>query len=197
MRREVVVLVALTLAACSSGASEDTGQATSPETSVAAEENAATTTTASAPASTTTAPPSNAGAGASGEAVLTVGEQTYQFDNYYCRAGSANTGNPNSSFSSGAFGEVEGNQAQLDASIYDPSAEDRMEGDGVVASVTFFDVADFSNPKVAWSAESGMQATPVVFEFDGTTLRVETTFDDVRTEEIEEIPGVLEATCGQ
>lgn len=200
MRRGLMAALAVTLAACgggevADGSAADTTVATQPAGETTTTAAVETTTTAGTREATTTAAPAAPGGG--GEATLTVGDEVYSFDNYYCRVGSDNTGNDNISFSSGAFGDVDGNRAQLDASIYDDSAEDRLEGDGVVASVTFFDVTDFSDPKVAWTAESGMQPAPVPFEFDGSTLRVETTFDDARTDELEEIPGVLEATCGQ
>jgi hypothetical protein len=196
MRRGLVAVMAVMVAACGAGGTDEGADDTAVETTAATRPADDTTTTAATEETTTTAA-SGAPAGGSGEATLTVGDEVYEFDNYYCVVGSDNTGNDNISFSSGAFGEVDGNRAQLDASIYDGSADDRMEGDGVIASVTFYDVTDFSNPKVAWVAESGMQPTPVVFEFDGATLRVETTFDDARTDELEEIPGVLEATCGE
>lgn len=131
-----------------------------------------------------------------GEATLTVGDQVYTFDNYYCRRGIENTQNDSVPFSSGAFGEVDGNRAQLDASVHDSSGEDRMEGDGVSSNVTFNDVDDFENPVVDWSS-GGPLGGDVVLEFDGNTVFVETTFDNGLTDDFEEIPGTLEATCGE
>ena len=133
---------------------------------------------------------------ARGEATLTIGDQVYTFDNYYCARGVENTMNDSVPFSSGAFGEVDGNRAQLDASVYDPSEEDRMEGDGVSSSVTFDDVDDFENPVVGWTA-GGPLSDAVVIEYDGGSVFVETTFDNSLTDEFEEIPGTLEATCGE
>lgn len=130
-----------------------------------------------------------------GEATLTIGDQVYTFDNYYCARGVENTQNDSVPFSSGAFGEVDGNRSQLDASVYDPSEEDRMEGDGVSSSVSLNDVDDFENPVVDWSS-GGPFGGDVVIEFDGDTVFVETTFDNGLTDEFEEIPGTLEATCG-
>lgn len=134
------------------------------------------------------------GSGGPGSAVLTIGDQVYTFDNYYCAEGSENTRNDKVPFSSGAFGEVDGNRAQLDASVYDPSEQGRMEGDGVSSSVTLSDIDDFENPVVDWSS-GGPLGDPVVIEFDGSTVFVETTFDNDLTDEIENIPGTLEATC--
>lgn len=194
-RSALVIFVSIVLVVGACGTDAGTGDPVATTGS-----DAPTTTGADAPTSTVGVPDESTAtavpAGGSGEATLTVGDQVYEFDNYYCRVGSDNTGNENISFSSGAFGEIDGNRAQLDASIYDGSAENRLEGDGVIASVSLNDVADFTNQKVAWVAEGGMQPAPVAFEFDGSTLRVETTFDDARTEELEEVPGVLEAVCG-
>ena len=196
-KRLASVMVASVLVAACGGDPDATAPSTTQAAATPATTSAqpASTTTAIAGETTTTAA-TGAPPGGTGEASLTVGDQVYEFDNYYCRVGSENTGNANIAFSSGAFGEVEGNRAQLDASVYDAEAQNRMDGN-VVRSVTLNDVDDFTSPKVAWVAESGMQADPVEFGFDGSTLRVETTFDDARTDEMEEIPGVLEATCGQ
>jgi hypothetical protein len=134
--------------------------------------------------------------GGGGSATLTVGDQIYTFDNYDCASGEG-TGNDDVPFSSGAFGEVEGVRVQLDASVYDPSGEGNMEGDGVVNAVTLNDVEDFANPSVSWSAESGfIGGAEFAIQYDGSTVFVESTFDDGRTDEIEQVPGTLEATCG-
>lgn len=131
-----------------------------------------------------------------GEATLTIVDQVYTFDNYYCFRGVENTQNDSVPFSSGAFGEVDGNRAQLDATVHDPSEEDRMEGDGVSGSVSLNDVDDFENPVVSWTG-GGALSDSTVFEFDGRTVFVETTFDDGLTDGLDEIPGTLEATCGE
>ena len=137
------------------------------------------------------------GIGSGGEATLTIGDVVYTFDNYYCASGANETLNDDVPFSSGAFGEVDGVRVQLDASLYDPSGEGRMEGDGVIHSVTLDDIEDFENPSVSWHAESGFfGAVEFTIQYDGSTVFVEATFDDDRTDEIEEVPGTLEATCG-
>ncbi|MCE0487144.1 hypothetical protein [Ornithinimicrobium sediminis] len=137
------------------------------------------------------------GIGAGGSATLTVGGETYEFDNYYCATGPEETGNDDVSFSSGAFGEVDGVRVQLDASILDFSGESAMEGEGTIQSVSLNDIEDFEDPSVSWSAEAGFMGEPEwTIETDGSTVSAEATFDDGRTEEIEEVEGSLEATCG-
>lgn len=131
----------------------------------------------------------------SGSATLTIGDKVYEFDNYYCAEGIENTRNDSVPFSSGAFGEVEGSRAQLDASMYDPEGRDSMDAEGVKFSVTLNDIDDFENPVVDWT-DAFFVDEPPVFSYDGDTLRIEAMFDDELTEEMEQIPGVLEATCG-
>jgi len=158
------------------------------------------TDTTKAPSGTigTSAPDSNASNASSGSATLTVGDQSWTFDNYYCLSGPDNTGNAAVSFSSGAFGEFDGGQIQLDASVVDLDEQGRFEGDGVVQSVSINDVEDFENPSVSLNAESGAFGTAeFVIQINGDTVTVTANFDDYTTDaEIETIPGTLEATCG-
>jgi hypothetical protein len=132
-----------------------------------------------------------------GSATLTVGDQTWTFDNYYCAFGPEQTQNDRVSFSSGAFGTHEGVRTQLDASIQDTDKQGRYEGEGTIQSVTLNDIEDFENPSVALGAESGFLGSPdFVILVDGDKVMVEASFDDNTTDEIESIPGTLEATCG-
>ncbi len=148
-------------------------------------------------ATTTTTPAETQPSVTRGSATLVVGDRTFEFDNYYCAQGSSNTGNAAVSFSSGAFGDYEGTRIQLDASILDFDEQNRMEGDGTTQSVTLDDVEDFENPSVGLSAISGvLSAVSFLIQYDGTTVTVEALFDDNTTDEIEEIPGTLTATCG-
>jgi hypothetical protein len=188
----VLIVLALVLTACGgdSAGSGDTVAGTdgaNAETTVAQSESESEESSDGAAESGPTGP---------GSATLTVGDTVYSFDNYYCLQGGDNTGNDSVPFSSGAFGEVDERRAQLDASIYDPTGGDRMEGDGVIGTVSLNDIEDFENPVVALTNVASLMGEPVTFEYDGNTLRVETTFDDDTTDEIEDIPGVLEATCG-
>lgn len=188
----MLIVLALVLTACGgdSAGSDDT---------VAGTDGASAETTAAQPESESEESSDGAaesGPTGPGSATLTVGDAVYSFDNYYCFEGSENTRNDSVPFSSGAFGEVDGHRAQLDASMYDPEQQNSMDADGVSFNVTLNDVDDFENPVVSWS-DAFFADEPVDFEYDGATLRVEALFDDDLTEEMEQIPGVLEATCGR
>ena len=187
----VLIVLALVLTACGgeSAGSDDTVVGTegaSAETTAAQSESGSEESSDGAAESGPTGP---------GSATLTIGDQVYEFDNYYCAEGAENTRNDSIPFSSGAFGEVEGSRAQLDASMYDSERRDNMEADGVSFSVSLNDIDDFENPVVSWS-DSFFADEPPVFDYDGSTLRIEAVFDDELTDEMEQIPGVLEATCG-
>ena len=137
-----------------------------------------------------------ANVGGSGEAVLTIGDESWTFDGPYCALGPEATQNDRVSFSSGAFAEIEGHRVQLDATVQDPEEDGRLEGDGVIYSVSLNDVEDFQNPVIAWSSLGGLLGpSETVFEIDGKNASVEAVFDNELTEEIEEIPGSLVITC--
>lgn len=193
MRLRLILFVALALAVAACGASGGESDTSQPASGA---DSDTVTTTEGGEGSTdpTTAP---AGTVQSGSATLAVNGRVYEFDNYYCLQGAANTGNDRVSFSSGAFGEVDGVRVQLDASIQDRNEGDAMEGDGTIQSVSLNDIEDFNNPSVAWEAIAGFVGEPAwVVEYDGSTVHAEAIFDDQTTEDIEEIPGTLDATCG-
>jgi len=189
----MMVVLAIAAAACS-GSDEGT-DSTTDNSAGSTQSTEATESESSETTEGTSAPNTSAG---SGSATLVVGDQTYEFDNYYCLQGGANTGNDRVSFSSGAFGEVDGVRVQLDASIQDTAEGDAMSGEGTIQSVTLNDIEDFANPSVAWDATTGfVQAPTWVIEYDGSKVTANGTFDDSRTDDaIEEIPGTLEAICG-
>ena len=59
--------------------------------------------------------------------------------------------------------------------------------------ISFNDVSDFGNPSIDWSMPRGAGAIRI----DGNSVTAEGTFNDGLTEGVvEEIPGTLEATCG-
>lgn len=192
----------MALAAC--GGSDSTATTTTAQdqdsgttTTTAQGQDSGTTTTSAAP--TTTAapqPPTDGPSGGQGSATLIVGSETYEFDNFYCFMGSDNTGNSRVSFSSGAFGTVDGKRAQLDASIQDVDELDRMDGEGTLHLVSLNDIEDFENQSVAWDAATGFIGAPEwTVVYDGSTVSVDAVFDDMRTDDQEEIPGTLRATC--
>jgi hypothetical protein len=138
----------------------------------------------------------SANAAGSGQATLTIGDDSWTFDGPYCAFGTEETQNDRVSFSSGAFGEVEGHRAQLDASIQDPQEQGRYEGDGVIYSVSLNDVEDFENPVVGWSSISGLAgASDTVFNVDGKHVTVEASFDNELTDDLEGVSGTLDLTC--
>ena len=187
---------ALVLGACSSSSDDSTtttlagSSGTTETTAPDASGGGADTTTTNAPAA--------GGSGDAGSATLVVGDQTYEFDNYYCFQGSDNTGNSRVSFSSGAFGEVDGVRVQLDASIQDTNEGNAMDGDGTIHSVSLNDIENFQTPTVGWDSVTGFFGAPEwVIEYDGATVHAEAEFDDLTTEEeLEAVPGTLDAVCG-
>ena len=191
----LLAVIALALAACGGSDDGDATTTTVADSSSATTQPADTTETTAAEETPTTA---SAGSTAGpGSATLTVGDVTYEFDNYYCLAGPDNTGNDRVSLSSGSMGRIDEVRVQLDASIQDPDEEGRMEGEGTIQSISLNDIEDFENPSVALEAVTGFVGGPEwTITYDGSTVTAEALFDDTTTDEIEEIPGTLQATCG-
>jgi len=133
----------------------------------------------------------------SGSATLTIGAETWTFDDVFCAFSPQESRNDRVSFTLSSFGSSStGARIQLDATIQDTDEQGRYEGDGTIHSVSLNDVDDFENPSVAWSADSGIVAAGLNIEVDGKSVRAEGAFDDQRTDlELEEVPGTLEATC--
>lgn len=187
-RMALVAALAIVVAACGGGTDTTTGTADDPSAPASTEALPTTTTTAFVIPENTNTP---------GSATLTIGNTTWEFDNYYCVRGIDNTGNSRVSFTSGAFGDFEGAKTQLDATILDMDELDSMEGDGTIHSVTIEDIDNPENPTVSLSAQSGFYGTPgFEIQYSGNTVTVSTTFDDNATETPEAIPGTLTATCG-
>ena len=131
-----------------------------------------------------------------GQATLTVGDQSWSFDGIYCAFGPEETQNKRVSFSSGAFGEVDGSRVQLDASIQDTQEQGRYEGDGVIYSVSLNDVQNFQDPSIGWSSISGLGGgSATSFKINDKRVTVQTTFDNELTDELENVDGTLDMTC--
>lgn len=126
-----------------------------------------------------------------GHATLTIGDQTWEFDSFVCAFGHDATQSDVFSFSSDTRGEHEGAQVQVQANIRDESGEGRFEGADLVHQVYIQDVSDFNNPSIHFEFNS-----PTGIQIDGNDLFAEGLFDDELTTEAEEIPGNLEARCG-
>jgi len=138
------------------------------------------------------------GSPGSGNATLTIGDESWSFDDVFCAFSPEESRNDRVSFTLAAFGETaEGVRIQLDATIQDPDEEGRYKGQGVIFSVSLDDVEDFENPSLGWLLLTGFfsEVDPVIL-VDGKNVTVDTIFDDALTDDvIEEVPGTLRATC--
>ncbi|NNE72900.1 MAG: hypothetical protein HKN26_04490 [Acidimicrobiales bacterium] len=142
------------------------------------------------PAAEPAPPPPAADAEGSGQATLTIGDETWEFEGFVCAVGYANTESDLFSLSTNAFGvHSDGTRLQMQASIDDDSGQDRLSGEGLGHTVSLDDIEDFENPVVSWEmiADSGIT-------LDGTSLTAEGTFRDFGTGA--EAPGRLDADCG-
>ncbi len=127
-----------------------------------------------------------------GSATLTVGDQTYEFDNFVCAFGHDATESSTFSFTTDSRGEFDGVRLQMQATIEDPETQGRYSGPDVIQRIDVNDISDFENPSIGWY----MQSTDGV-QIDGYSVTAEGTFDDQTTpQEKEQIPGTLQATCG-
>lgn len=126
-----------------------------------------------------------------GSATLTIGDMTWEFDEFLCAVGLESTESDVYTLSTNTFGEIDGTQIQMQATIRDDSGEGRLEGDGLVHEIQVDDVSDFENPAVSWRmvADQGIV-------IDGYELSAEGVFDDGLTPEDDAVPGTLEGTCG-
>jgi len=131
-----------------------------------------------------------------GSATLTIGDETWEFDEFGCAFGYDATQSETYSFSSNSFGEhSDGSRVQMQANIEDDTGQERYEGAGVIYTVDINDIENFEDPSVAWEARGS--AETIVVRIDGNRVTAEGVFDDLLTDlEIEEVPGTLVATCG-
>lgn len=215
------VVFVLGIAACGDGeettsAPGETSATSAPETTAAdsgdagAEEPADTTTPAGDPAAPVDTTTAAAGGGGGGQtvAVLTIGDETWEFTSYLCAFGHEATQSDLYSFSSGSFGEhSSGARVQFLADIRDETGQGRYEGDGVIYDISLDDIDDFENPSVRWSSTSDeadpqlveLGAAPpsgeAVIDIDGDRITVTGLFDDGLTDDYESVPGSLDATC--
>lgn len=198
----VVLVLAIGLVGCGGDGEADGSTSVTTgadvDTTVPEEDSEDTTTTTEA-ATTTEAVASGAGPG---EATLTVGDETWTFDNYLCAFGYDATQSQTFSFSSTSFGEHStGARVQMLVDIADESGGGRYQGDGVEAIITINDISDFENQAVSWEANSsdgvfGTGPFDVVVEGDSVAV-ASANFDSGLTDEREAVPGTFQGTCGQ
>ena len=131
-----------------------------------------------------------------GNALLTIGDESWSFDDIFCAFSPEEAGNARVSFFVSSFGESStGARTQLDATIQDPAQEGRYDGENVIKTVSLNDVEDFENPSVDWSSISGFSIAELDFQVDGKNVAVSAAFNDGTTDDIETVPGTLIATC--
>ncbi|MGA7096332.1 MAG: hypothetical protein WB245_02060 [Acidimicrobiia bacterium] len=124
-----------------------------------------------------------------GNVTLTIGDMTWEFDNFLCAVGLEATQSDTFSLSTNTFGEIDGTRIQLQANIEDDSGQGRLGGDGLTHEVFVDDIENFDNPAVSWKmvADQGIV-------LDGYELSAEGVFDDAVTGD--SMPGTLMGTCG-
>lgn len=126
-----------------------------------------------------------------GEATLTIGDETWEFDNFACVLGHENTRSDMFSFTTNSTGTFDGVRTQMQVTIEDPSSTGQVSGADTVHRVDFNDISDLENPAINWTMN-----TPNAVSIDGYTVTVEGTFNDDTTPGVDEaIAGTLEGSC--
>ena len=125
----------------------------------------------------------------SGEATLTIGSETWEFEGFICAFGYANTESEVFSFSSNAFGTLDdGTRTQLQANIWDETGSDSLTGPDTDHEITFDDIDNFDDPKVDWLMNDSE------LMIDGVQVSAEGTFRGLGTGV--EQPGSFVGECG-
>jgi len=190
------ICLAILLTAC-----EDGGGAPTTEPSPTAEAEQATVTPTPVPPTATPSPTGQ------GSATLTIGDETWTFDDLSCAFSPEETQDASVSFMASAFGEsASGDRIQLVATIEDPDEEGRYEGFDVIHALTLLNVEGIGSPR--WSSPAVVVSTESVtgltiertttdqfIQVDGKSVSAETTMDDLLTGAFEEVPARLEGTC--
>ena len=187
----VILLSATALAGCSSGSGE--GPAEEPE----ATEEAPADDSAAADSEEDSA----GGEQGDGTATLTIGGDTWRFDNFLCVFGHEANESDEYVFVSYAEGEhTTGAGIQLFVQVRDDTSQGRYEGDGVVYEIEMFDSDDFENPSVHVLATSDPSYGDMnaLVSVDGDAVTAEGTFFDDATfgTGAAGTPGTVDATCG-
>ena len=187
-----VLTVAMTVLACSSS-DEGDGGGDDPTPTSEPQGNGDDPTATPEPTEEPDGDGGNGGGGGfgGGTGTLTIGDETWEITGVGCVFSAEEAGNPDFPFNLAGIGESStGVRTQLSVDIYDPSGQERLEGDGVTHSISFYDSEDFANPSVSWES---IEATGITI--DGKTIHGEGDFDDGTTDEFEEEPGTMEVSC--
>jgi hypothetical protein len=137
------------------------------------------------------------GSPGSGSATLTIGDESWSFDEVRCGFSQEETFLPKQSFYLSAFGSTaEGVQIELSATILDEQEDGRYFGNGVSYAVSIVDAEDSESPTFEWVSLTGLfgEVEPVI-QVDGKNVTADTSFRDHVTITGNEIPGTLRATC--
>lgn len=142
---------------------------------------------------------SNGGGGfGSGTGTLTIGDETWEITGVGCVFSAEEAGNPDFPFNLSGFTESSsGARAQVSADIYDPSGQERTEGEGVSHNISINDIEDFENSSVAWSTVPGILGggDDATLTVDGKNVHGEGLFDDDTTDGFETEAGTLDVQC--
>jgi len=196
-----VFALSLALLACSSSDDGDAGDNGNGDEATATAEP---TSDGNGDEPTATAEPAGNGGGGfgSGTGTLTIGDESYEITGIGCVFSAEDAGNPDFPFNLSGFGESStGARAQFSADIYDPTGQERHEGEEVSHNVSFDDIEDFANPSVSWESyhqtvrDTVTGGTAMTITIDGKTIHGEGTFNDLTTDEFELVPGTMDVQC--
>ncbi len=151
------------------------------------------------PTATSEAPGGDGGFG-SGTGTLTIGDETWEITGVGCVFSAEEARNPDFPFNlAGSSESADGEDLYVAADIYDPSGQERLEGEGVSHNIEIYDF-NFEDPTVSWSSFDDVtgflgNGTITVITIDGKNIHGEGDFDDGTTDEIEAVPGTMDVSC--
>lgn len=189
--------LSLALFACSSGDDDDSsGDSGQPTATTEASGGGDASDSADQPTATEEASGDGDGGGSgSGSGTLTIGAETWEISGVRCVFSAEEAQNPDFPFNlAGSSTSTDGASLYLEASIYDPTGQERHEGDGVIHSISVYDL-DFENVTVDWGSESGLLGGETVVTVDEKDIHGEGLFDDGTTDAFEAVPGTMDVSC--
>ena len=131
-----------------------------------------------------------------GTGTLIIGDETWEITGVGCVFSAEEAQNPDFPFNLvGTSESSTGERLQLSAEIYDPTGQERHEGDGVTHQIEIYDF-NFESPTLNWSSVNPpVSDVDTVVTVDGKTIHGEGVFVDQTTDEIVFVPGTMEVTC--